>query len=340
MKVRQITSGDVSGLDYIHGDVIGQLKYDGTLHHLHIKNYKAYALTSKRVSVKTGLLSEKLDNFPLLKKYKFPFKKETIVVVETAAEHLDYVPPNKRVNYVAGICNSKADKVQDNELRFYAHSFLYLEGKYVGDCINSEQIKMIKKYFPSAGKYGEKVSLKDRHVVYGIESLTIQEIAGVNADRCTIEKLQKIVNKKSFKFEGYVFKELHSLNMLKIKKIRTSDCIIIGYTEPTPNTKYSLNDWIGAIKVGVLNKAYPYKTNYLCKREVDELLAQNKIIDVGAVSGITEEIRSEISLNKDDHIGEIIEVAYMQWTGSRMFQPRFKRFRDDKQVGKCTIKQF
>ena len=207
-------------------------------------------------------------------------------------------------------------------------------------------LKLLKKYFPSAGKYCEKVKLNDKKgVVYYIEPMPIGEvIKGLPINK---EKLQIAVNKRSFKFEGYVIKDLHSTNMMKIKKINTADCIIIGYTSPTPNTKYDLNDWIGAIKVGVLVKvsvlAKKYlkkKRNYIPPSMIKFLLSADKIIDIGKVSGITEELREDISRNKNEYIGRVIEIAYMQWTGKKMFQPRFKRFREDKPVGKCTLKQF
>ena len=39
-------------------------------------------------------------------------------------------------------------------------------------------------------------------------------------------------------------------------------------------------------------------------------------------------------------VGDVIEVAYLYWTGETTYQPRMVRVREDKRVGECTIEQF
>lgn len=39
-------------------------------------------------------------------------------------------------------------------------------------------------------------------------------------------------------------------------------------------------------------------------------------------------------------VGDVIEVAYLYWTGGTTYQPRMVRVREDKRVGECTLAQF
>jgi ATP-dependent DNA ligase len=39
-------------------------------------------------------------------------------------------------------------------------------------------------------------------------------------------------------------------------------------------------------------------------------------------------------------VGDVIEVAYLYWTGSRLYQPRMMRVRDDKAAADCDLSQF
>jgi ATP-dependent DNA ligase len=49
---------------------------------------------------------------------------------------------------------------------------------------------------------------------------------------------------------------------------------------------------------------------------------------------------SAIGKDPDVKVGDVIEVAYLYWTGESMYQPRMVRVRDDKLPTACLISQF
>lgn len=104
--------------------------------------------------------------------------------------------------------------------------------------------------------------------------------------------------------EGIVFKDGNLLNWVKWKPTPTMDLRVVGY-------KSGRGKFIG--KVGSLR----------CKSDCGS-------IDV-FVGGMTDEMRDEISENRDKYVGRIVEVAY-QYVGSGggLRHPRFVRWRDDK----------
>jgi ATP-dependent DNA ligase len=311
MKPRQIIFEKVKGLKFTDGDTYVQLKYDGSQYHLHVKNLKPYALTSKRNSVKTGVLSEKLDHFPDLD--YMDFTNETIIVVEVVAEHLD-IPQNERCTKVASIMNSNIENIVHNDLRMVAHDFLYFEGTDVRTLPYSKRYELLHTCFPSAGWYGENIGVRN-HTVYAVENIPLDEFyEGV--DIPSVVDFQEYVNSDFFKWEGLVLKDsAEPMKMLKIKRIKTVDCFITGYTEGAG--KYS--GLVGSLKVGVWDKA--------------------SIKEIATVSGFDDYLREEISAYKEDYLDHVLEVSYMEWTGSRLRHPRFKRLRDDKEHSKCTIDQ-
>lgn len=56
-----------------------------------------------------------------------------------------------------------------------------------------------------------------------------------------------------------------------------------------------------------------------------------RIVDVGSCSMIGK---------PDVPVGTVIEVAYLYWTGTRLYQPRMKRVRSDKTLAECRLDQF
>lgn len=342
MKVRQIVWEPVKGkIDY--EDAYGfQLKYDGSQYHLHIKNGKAYALTSRRISKKTKLYNEKLDNFPQLKKMKFPFKKETILVGEVSAEHLKDDFDNgkiklkdgrtatwsKRANYVASIMNSNPDSVPKHNLKYIVFDILMLNGKNISKETYYKKYLIITKHLPQAGTRGQFANVINSPV------LVVTFFKGEFNENELLKKMVKEVDA-----EGLIIRNLFSNKLKKVKRQRDADCIIIGYTKG----KGKYKKLFGAIKIGVLkNGNINHKGNRFSPMKVSKLIENGKIISVGQISGITDELRSEINKNRRDFLGMPIHVEYMQWTGKAMRHPRVGNLgiRKDKQIKRCNINQF
>jgi hypothetical protein len=64
---------------------------------------------------------------------------------------------------------------------------------------------------------------------------------------------------------------------------------------------------------------------------LDPRLGPTELIPVGACSLIG---KPQVS------VGDVIEVAYLNWTGSALYQPRMTRVRTDKLPEDCTMAQF
>lgn len=151
------------------------------------------------------------------------------------------------------------------------------------------------------------------------------------------------------------YENKRSKNFLKMKGKTTWDVVITGYTEPekeyygkgegtwsywidennniiikdypfdrvpeglTPVTKFYAHNWIGSIKFGV------YK--------------DGELIDIGECSGLTEELREEISRNREKYIGKTIEVlgqGILDKEKGTIRHPRFYRF-SSKNPEDCTF---
>lgn len=326
---------------------IGQIKYDGSQYHLHTFNGKAFALTSRRVSVKTGLLNEKIANFPGLKGSKV-IRSEgyTVIVCEAVAEHLrtEFLSGkiklvsgkkatwNKRSNYVASIMNSSVKNLKSHKLKLIAHTVMIYNGKNVEHLSYLRKWKFLKQRICNpAGQYGQFL-YDSKKIVFHITPLKMDISNPKKALKLLIKKLD---------IEGIFIKDVNSDLCKKVKRERDADCIIIDYKKG--NGKYK--GMVGSIIVGVLknDSGQPLTNcNELNAREVKLLLKNNLIKQVGKISGFTDSVRIKVTKNKTKYLGKVVQCEYMQWTGKKMRHPRIgeKGIRDDKLVKRCTINQF
>ena len=116
---------------------------------------------------------------------------------------------------------------------------------------------------------------------------------------------------------------------IKFKTNNTYDVVCIGYDPPTkeysgagikgweywvdgqPVTKAYMNEWYGAIRIGV------YK--------------EDNIIHMGSVAGLTEELLQELKEHGQDYIGKAMEIRAMSISerGNAFRHPVFVSFRED-----------
>ncbi len=113
--------------------------------------------------------------------------------------------------------------------------------------------------------------------------------------------------------EGYVLKDGNMLNLYKLKPVKTIDLIVDNFMP-------GAGKYFG--KIGSL------------------MCSVHEGIEIASVSGMTDEVRDEISANKSKYKGRVCEVAY-QAVGARgrLRHPRFIRWRDDKIPLECTLDQ-
>ncbi len=361
MEVRQIVYDGVGGLKLHEGNDlqnnVASLKYDGSQYHLHIANGRAYALTSKRVSKKTGMYSDRIENFPQLKDIKFPFKKETIIVCEVCAEHLltefeserllngkgEPYSWSKRASFVASIMNANPETIESrypkgNPLALVSFSILLYEGVDVSQqSFIDKYMKYLKPNFELAGKFGDKIK-KYSGRLYTLSLMSVEEILDVDNDMFN----EGIITDKGFAYEGFVINRKKSNQALKIKRMKNADAIVIGY-DWNSTGKYRDNEWIKSIIVGcfVDNQVKIKNKNKLTAKEVSDFQNIKKLIPVGKISGFDEALRADVSTFSSDYIGKVVECEFMEWTGKAMRHPRIseKGFRDDKLVTRCTLDQ-
>lgn len=102
----------------------------------------------------------------------------------------------------------------------------------------------------------------------------------------------------------------------KVKKFDTMDVVVLGFL--AGQGKYE--GQIGAIWFGAYH--------------------QGQLITLGKCSGMTDEVRTQISIEKDNFIGRVLEIRYFGNVGkdkAGMRHPQFVRFRDDKLATECVM---
>lgn len=284
-------------------DFVGEEKIDGNRYVAIFEKDRVY-FTSRRESVKTGEKVEKGLNFPHLNK----------VVPELVGTVIDgeiLVGKNSATTTkVTGASPETAIKIQ-KELgfaRYYVFDILYYKNinvknkpLYLRRQLLEEAINVWNnRYVTLVGQYEDKVELFNTIIEAGGEGIVIK-------------------NKNSLYEEGK-----RSDNWIKWKKEKTYDVVITGFTEPEKYSvtgeisKYYKKGWIGAVKYGVYDKG--------------------KLIEIGQTSGMSDEIREDMSKNKDKYIGKVMEVAGLEVTKDGVIRhPRFKEVREDKDPKEATL---
>lgn len=152
--------------------------------------------------------------------------------------------------------------------------------------------------------------------------------------------------------EGIVLKRLDSAYIMgkkpmwqwmKLKQEDEADLFITGFDEPTvkysgnnienwqywrevngvliPVTKYYYLGWIGAIELS----AY----------------VNNEVRTICTCSGIDESLREELSKNRNNYIGRVVKISFMEKTEAGIPRhPRFKQFHESKLPRECTWELF
>ena len=159
----------------------------------------------------------------------------------------------------------------------------------------------------------------------------------------------------------YVPEKKPAWNWVKVKKHITDDVVIMGFKPPvkeytgkeldtwqywedpegnkseimytkegvsnaelmqfgfTPVTKFYFYGWIGAVKFGKYDK-------------------DGNLVELGECSGLTDELRKDMSENPDKYIGECMEISAMERTRDGFYRhPVFNRMRPDKNPEECVI---
>lgn len=118
--------------------------------------------------------------------------------------------------------------------------------------------------------------------------------------------------------EGVVLKDLigtYGENWIKVKGAVTLDVIITDFRPGVG--KYA--GQIGSVMVSVYNGG--------------------ELIEIGRVSGMTDEVRWHMTQNRGEWLGQVIEVAAQGMARNRLRHPRYKRTRADVDARSCTLRK-
>lgn len=277
-------------------DLIAEPKMNGWrfLMHFGIEMPRVY-LTGRRVSQRTGFLSEKGMNVPTVWPEKIT-QRYTVIDGEI-------MPPALHgFRDIAGIMNSDVETARGRIAEigsptYHAFDVLFCDGEDVREMCQIERRGILERLIPTL----------DNH--------RIQIVPQMPPLR---EAFDAVVARGG---EGVVLKDLaapYGEGWIKVKREHTLDVIVTGFTDARHGRTGKYVGLIGAIVVSVYTSS-------------------GELIEVGQVSGMTDEERVHISQNKGLWLGQVIEIVAQGWGKDRLSHPRYGRPRPDAERRACTF---
>lgn len=329
---------------------IGERKYDGSRYLIRKEN-GIVTIVSRQPSVSTGLPVDKTDRVPHLAELFAERLPDGCVLDGEIITH-----ENCESHEVTSIMGSDADKAimkqeERGFVQYVMFDILYWKGKDLTNFKYIERRKALEKIykeFLSPSKYlllapvytHNKEEMYEEIVKNGGEGLMLKNINGAYEYSLDGKKPKKPKN-----------------NWIKVKKYKTFDVVIMGFTDSTmeysgkdkdtwqywfnpgmgdysikentfaehmerdgfiPVTKPFFHGWIGAIVFG------QYK--------------EGELVEIGQTSGIPDDVKQFMTENKESLIGKVIEVGAMRQNKSgALVHPRYLHMRDDKLPEQCIL---
>jgi ATP-dependent DNA ligase len=320
-----------------------QVKEDGDRRLLYFTKDKVIN-TSRSKGADTGFPVDKTDNVPHIKDLNIPELEGTII----DCEFIHNRGFQDGVRKIMGCLPEKAIQRQEDWglIEVYIFDIIAYKGQFLVDKPLRERMIFLINAF--------QTYFKDIPFIHLVKTVT-------GSKEELIQQFEELVANGG---EGFVAKDINSKYRLstekcqsplknawiKVKREFNGDFVVMGFDEPsyyytgehldtheywvdkdghrvnptigrmldnsTPVTEYWYKGWIGGIIFG------EYEDGILRSR--------------GTCSGMTKELRAELSNNKELYIGKVIEVDGMERTKDKAIrQPVFKRFRDDKLPEDC-----
>lgn len=310
---------------------------------------------SRRISVKDGFPVEKTENVPhlaiVLQKYP-----NLILDGEVYYEGMT----SNEVTSIMGALPNKAQARQRERgwLKYVIFDILRdFDGNWLLDKPWSERREILEDTFDLIQKDCQDIGKTE------IEHFEISRV--VIKDKR--EFYDEIMSRGG---EGVILKNINGKylpdkrpmwNWVKVKKHLTDDVVIMGFKPPVreyegkeldnwqywelangekieangrkdameisgmlgvpiePVTKFYFHGWIGAVTFGKYDK-------------------DGNLVELGYCSGLTEEMRKDMSENPDKYIGDCMEISAMEKTKDGFYRhPQFSRMRPDKNPSDCVI---
>lgn len=290
-------------------DWVTEEKYDGSRYICSFMEDRLY-FTSRRISVKTGLPVEKGLNLPHINK----------AVPELIGTVLDgEIVGQSNFGSCISIMGSTPERALEVQKKngfavYHAFDILFYKGRdlrrlplrirreYLWTTTHvllGTKIKIVPWYVGQ-----QKIGLFDRIIKNGGEGIILKNLGAT-----------------------YVEGRRNKDTWIKQKKQNSWQCFIIGYEFPT---KYS-QDVNGH---RIINKFY--KKNWIAAVEFG-VWKDGAVFEVGKTSGMTDEVRRQLSEDKEAYMNKVIDITGQEVTKSgHIRHPRWSGFRTDINSNDCT----
>ncbi len=284
-------------------EYVAEPKLDGWRYLLHLGDELSRPhLTGRRISKETGVFSEKGLCAPCLWPKNHNRKELGYTVLDG-----EIIPPvGAGFRDLASIMNSDPETAartieQLGPPRYVVFDVLFREGEDMRDFCQ------LDRSHAASG------------VVRFLQHELITMIPRVSATR---EAYDSIVGVGG---EGLILKRIdaaygESGGWVKVKRSTTLDVIVTGFTDAKHGITGKYVGQIGAVIVSVY-------------------LSDGSLIPVGQVSGMTDEIRLDMTHNKGSWLGVVIEVEAQEFGKDRLRHPRWGRARPDADARTCTYRK-
>ena len=263
--------------------------------------------SSRHLSTKSGLFSEKTDNFPHLRNLNLPDLSGTIldgeiVLGQNVSDVMSVVggSPSTALRY----------QMQYGWVKYIVFDVLYYKGPNVQRKFYKDRRYLLNQIFSE--------------FIYRFDFNCIKLISSIEINKK--EFYDSLINSGK---EGIVLKKLishYGVDWVKVKRESTWDVVILGFEAPEEMTIKS----DGTISISRLADK-----NLIGSIKFGQFI-DNVLVPLGSCSGISDKMRTEFSDNPEKFMGQVMTIKAQERTESGAFRhPVFIRMRPDKNPDEC-----
>lgn len=327
------------------GEYFAEQKIDGALYQF-CRTDKGNYLFGRTVSVKNGLLTNKIDNVPHIDSALSCLPCGTVIVGEI------YVPggTSKNVTSIMGCLPAEAIKRQDKQgkIKYYLHDMIFYNGENM-------------QSWGAEARYQKLVEIWNEFHLEQFDFLRLAESFDTDIE----ERLSQILAAGG---EGIVLKKKDApysegkrpaWATIKCKQMDTIDLVCTRAIEATKEyTGKELNTWeywvdfggnpyhgrylddngYATIRTPMFAVTKPYFYGWKTAIGIGAYDDEGNLKEIGTVSsGLTDEMRAHL----DDYIGKVVALQCMSIDRKEktLRHPIVKAWRDDKNAAECKLSE-
>lgn len=330
-----------------NGDYFASIKKDGACYQV-VKTKDYCYLFGRTISKTTGLLTEKMENTPHLKKAFSSLPANTVIVAEI------YYPEktSKNVTTVMGCLPKLAiERQKNNFIHAYCHDILMYDG------IDLRNTGALKRY-----KILDAIWKKHNFSSFDFLELALPIYNNIfeEANLALSQGEEGLVLRK--KDGPWVCGRRPAWNTLKIKQMDSIDLICIGFVPATKEyTGKELETWefweakispVPGLIERVEGRKYgnsdyipitkPHFYGWCGAIEIGAYDDSGNLVKLGTVSsGLTDSDREGIKEAEENYLGKVVSLDCMSIDAKEqtLRHPVFKGWRDDKNPKECLISE-